>query len=310
MLEAQQSNRDSLSLFEYPETVHKKRLIGLTTTVGAAYVATSVALYQTWYSDFPRSDFHLFDDWGEWQNMDKMGHVFTAYFQGVMGYKMARWTGLNEQKAITIGVVAGSLFQTTVEIMDGFSSKWGFSLSDMGANVIGSGSFALQQKIWGQQKIMFKISSWPSTYPEDLLISSLGNTTTPATRARDLFGSGSLERFLKDYNAQSYWMSFNINSFIPNSKAPNWLNIAVGYSGENMYGGFENEWEIDGNHYVYDQLPYRQYMLGLDVDLSRIKTNKHFVKALLTAINFYKLPMPAVEFTSQGDISFHLLFKS
>jgi len=242
--------------------------------------------------------------------MDKMGHVFTAYFQGVMGYKMARWTGLKEQKAVTIGVVAGSLFQTTVEIMDGFSSKWGFSLTDMGANVIGSGSFALQQRIWGQQKIMFKIASWPQSYPEDLIKSDQDFYTTPAFRARSLFGSSNLERFLKDYNAQSYWMSFNINSFVPQSKLPDWLNIAVGYSGNNMLGGYENVWELNGNQFIYDQVRYKQYMLGLDVDLSRIKTKKHFVRALLTAINFYKLPMPAIEITSQGDVQFHLMFKS
>lgn len=309
---AQDSTADSLDFFEFPSEIHKPRLIALSTTVGVSYVATSVALYNTWYSEYPKTSFHLFDDLGEWNNMDKFGHVYTAYFQGIMGYKMARWTGLSDKKAILIGAVAGSLFQTTVEVMDGFSSKWGFSLSDMAANVIGTSAFVIQQKYWGTQRIQLKISSWPEGHPDQLIYSSQGWTTSIKSRADFLFGSSFLERFLKDYNAQTYWLSANISSFLPQSKTPKWLNLSLGLSSENLYGGFENVWRINSSDFdANESFPREfQFLLGLDVDFTKIKTNKHFLKAILTALNMYRFPFPAIEFNTNGEVNFHLVFKN
>lgn len=309
---AQVSDQDSLSFFEFPTEIHKPRLIGLSTAVGVGYVATSVGLYNTWYSEFPRTNFHLFNDLGEWQNMDKFGHVFTAYFQGIMGYKMSRWTGLPENQAILIGAVAGSLFQTTVEVMDGFSSKWGFSLSDMAANVIGSAAFVFQQKAWGEQRIQLKISSWPEEHPDALISSDIGWTTNLTERADFLFGKSFLERFLKDYNAQTYWLSANVSSFSRNSHVPKWLNLALGFSSENLYGGFENTWELNATWFdANDEFPRQfQFLLGLDVDFTKIKTKKHFLKAILTALNMYRFPFPAIELNTSGELHFHLIFKN
>ena len=42
---------------------------------------------------------------------------------------------------------------------------------------------------------------------------------------------------LKDYNAQTYWFSANLKSFFPEIKFTAWLNVAVGYGAEGMFGG-------------------------------------------------------------------------
>ena len=76
-------------------------------------------------------------------------------------------------------------------------------------------------------------------------------------RIADLYGTNFFETFIKDYNGQTTWASFNIKAFMsPEQKAkspiPDWLNIAVGYGGDNMFGGFANEWNADGEDFLVD----------------------------------------------------------
>lgn len=301
--------------FTPADTLNKKRFNLALTSSSLIYTGFSIGLYNTWYRQYPQSKFHLFNDWNEWNNMDKAGHVYTSYFQGVLCYKGANWTGLEEDNSILVGAICGTLFQSTIEVMDGFSDKWGFSVGDMAANLAGVGTFVAQQKVWGEQRINLKVSSWPKNYSTQD-ISSIGGTatTTLDARATELFGKGFYESFLKDYNAQTIWASFNINSFIKKESAiPDWLNVAVGYGSENMFAGFENEWRNDNNEqFVLDNAVYpnyKQYYLGLDIDLTRIKVKSPFLKSLLSILNIFKLPLPAIEYNSLGKVRIHALSK-
>ncbi len=298
------------SFFTPADTFNSKRFnyaLGFSST---AFVGFSAALYQTWYKQYPQEGFHLFNDVGEWRHMDKIGHAYTPYFQGVLCYKGSKWTGLSDNKSILIGAVCGALFQTTIEVMDGFSSKWGFSLSDMGANAAGIGLFVLQQKYWKEQRIQLKISSIPKTYPDYIIIGDKGTSMSVQARADNLFGATYVEKYLKDYNAQVYWMTIDVNGFLNDgNKWPDWLNIALGYGAENMFGGFENKWEIDGEHFVLNQNDFpriSQYYLGFDIDLTKIKTKNDFFKGVLSIFNIFKMPSPAIELNSKGEVTFHV----
>lgn len=300
---------DTLSFWEPSPTFDKGRFNKALTFSAVTYSSFSTGLYLTWYRQYPTQGFHFFDDSREWQQVDKIGHVYTAYLQGVLCYKGARWTGLSEGKSITTGIICGSLFQTTIEVMDGFSSEWGFSVSDFGANVLGTTAFAAQQYYWGEQRILLKESSWAPIYSNDPITSVSGNsTTTLSTRARSLYGSSFLEKYLKDYNGQTYWASVNVHSFLSEqSSFPDWLNVAIGYGAQGMYGGFENKWTVDGETYVVDLPRYRQWYLSLDVDLTKIDTDNYFLKTILSVLNIIKVPAPAIEINTQGQIKLHLL---
>jgi len=296
------------------DSLNKTRFNLALTSSSLIYTGFSIGLYNTWYKQYPQTNFHLFDDWNEWNNMDKAGHLYTSYFQGVLCYKGARWTGLDEDDSILVGAICGSLFQTTIEVMDAFSEKWGFSLTDMAANVAGVSAFVVQQKVWGEQKINFKVSSWPKNYSDAQLFSTNNIASSSLERrAGDLFGESYSESFLKDYNAQIVWASFNVNSFLKTeSKVPDWLNVAVGYGSENMFGGFENSWTEDQHTFEVDELTYpryKQYYLGLDIDLTRIKVKSPFLKSLLSVLNIFKLPLPALEYNSLGQLKLHAFSK-
>lgn len=294
------------------DTLNKKRFNTALGFTAATYATFSVILYNTWYKKFDRSSFHFFNDVDEWKQMDKIGHTHTAYFQSALWYKGAKWTGLNEKKSIFTGMICGTLFQSTLEVMDGFSSKWGFSIPDMAANIAGVSGFALQQHYWQDQRITLKVSSIPVSYSSDPILSeSTSSTSSLSTRADQLFGANYFESFLKDYNAQTYWASVNVHSFLQKgNKWPVWLNIAVGYGAENMFGGFENRWSEDGQNFIADNLiypRYRQFYIGFDVDLPKIKPKNPFLKTIFSIINIFKIPSPALEINTQGNVVFHLL---
>ncbi|NNK89971.1 MAG: DUF2279 domain-containing protein, partial [Saprospiraceae bacterium] len=107
----------------------KRKQILTLGTIGL-YSAASTGLYFAWYKQYDQEAFHFFNDWGEWNNMDKAGHSYATYTQVLLLHKGAQWAGYENQKALNMSVLGALIFQNTFEIMDGFSRGWGFSLGD------------------------------------------------------------------------------------------------------------------------------------------------------------------------------------
>ena len=89
-----------------------------------SYAGSMVMLYNFWYKDYPMEGFHFFNDNQEWKQMDKVGHAFSAYQVGLLGIELYRWTGHSPKKSVWVGGAIGSLFLTSIEVLDGFSSQW------------------------------------------------------------------------------------------------------------------------------------------------------------------------------------------
>lgn len=186
----------------------------------------------------------------------------------------------------------------SIEYLDGRSAEWGWSWGDAGADLLGASLFSLQQLTWKEQKIQLKFSSFPKRYDASL-----------KPRVNDLFGSSFQSKLLKDYNAQTYWLSFNLHSVFKSSRLPAWLNISFGYGAEGMLGGYEN-YAVDKNgSVIFDKrdIPrYRQWFLSPDIDLSKIKTKSRFLHTVLETFNALKVPAPTLEF-SRGSFKLHAL---
>jgi len=265
------------------------------TAHAALWTGTFITLNQAWYADYPRQPFHFFNDLPEWQQMDKAGHVWTAYQVSRLSGDIWRWSCLDPKKAVWLGGISGLAYQSVIEILDGFSEKWGFSIWDMAANVAGAGAYVSQQLLWKDQRILFKFSYFPYAYPPDL-----------QARASELFGTGA-ERILKDYNAQTYWVSVNLGSFMPRSGIPKWLSLSLGYNARLMVGGRENVW-IDGTGMTVDRSDvkrYRRFFLSADVDLTKIRTRSKLLRSVFSAVNMIKIPAPALEFNTDGKVRLH-----
>jgi hypothetical protein len=300
--------QDSLSLFERAPEFHQDRFysgLGLST---AAYGATLYGLSEAWYKESGFGKFHFQDDFGEWEHVDKAGHIFTNYFESAWVSNSLQWAGIERKKAIYYGVGASLLFQGTIEILDGFSNRWGFSWSDMGANLLGSGIFLSQELLWREQRIRLKWSVQPIHYATTPLRAENGSTfSSPLDRARSLYGTTLVERILKDYNGQSIWLSINIADFLSkDSQWPKWLSLSLGYGAENMYGGYSNRWTEGSSVYDLSSFErYHQFYIGPDIDWSKIKTKSSFLNTLFEMLNILRLPFPALELNGQGQLIWH-----
>ena len=76
------------------------------------------------YSKTEKDKFHLFNDWGEWNQMDKIAHSFNCYFESKWHYDLYKWAGVKEKNAIWIGMLMGNAWQLSIEVNDGFQKKW------------------------------------------------------------------------------------------------------------------------------------------------------------------------------------------
>lgn len=255
----------------------------------SAYTAGSlIYLNEVWYKQYKTSSFHFFNDNNEWCQMDKVGHAFTTYQSGRLLYSAMRWAGFDKKKSILLGETYGTLYMTAIEIMDGYSSGWGFSWGDETANVSGGLLFGLQQYFWDEQRIQLKFSTHLSPYAK--------------YRPNEL-GSNFGERVIKDYNGQTYWLSVNIFSFLKEgSRFPKWLNMAVGYGADGMISGSDNYVIINPDKSVTSFKRYRKFSLSLDVDLSKIKTRSKVLKGIFSAFSVLKVPFPAIRYQN-GKIS-------
>jgi uncharacterized protein YfiM (DUF2279 family) len=307
------------------DSIHKGRL-WLTTVGGVAgYSGAMVGLYQAWYSDYPLTRFHTFNDNKEWMQMDKMGHWLMSYHESRWAAMGANWVGFSDRKSAWIGFASGQLIQTSFEIFDGFSDEWGWSWGDIGFNTLGSGMFLAQQLGWREQRIVMKMSARPVRYPSDRLypITPVDGTeyTTLKDRADELYGTGPVNLFLKNYNTLAVWASVNPRSFMndkDNHWWPRWLNVAVGMGADNMFAGFDYEWQKDKSctgpdcvTYRVDAVQYprtRQMFLSLDLDLSRIPVRNRFLRTLLSTANIFKIPAPTLEWRSGGKWKGHWIY--
>ena len=276
-----------------------KRLIVLTGLLSTGYVSSLLVLNEFWYKPFPKSKFYFFNDNAEWNQMDKFGHAFSGYLLSRLSYEGFNWTGLKDEKAIVYGSLVSFLYLSNIEVLDGVSAKWGASAGDVLGNTFGAALFVTQQFAWDEQKVLLKVSTHRKKYSGDL-----------KNRAQQLFGDNFLERSLKDYNAQTYWLSFNMASLFNTPKDfPQWLNVALGYGSEGLLGVFENKWNNDG--VLLDRTDikrYRQYYVTLDIDWAKIPTHKKGLKVLFKIFRLIKLPFPTVEMNSVNGAKFHWLY--
>lgn len=289
----------NFSIAQPNDTVNSRRVWLVAGTHAAAFGGSLIVLSNAWYNDYEHTSFHTFNDSKEWQQVDKVGHGWTAYNVSRGSAASWRWTGLSDKKSAWIGGLSATAYLTAIEFLDAHSSKWGWSWSDIATNFIGSGMFVSQELLWKEQRVQFKFSFHGKKYNEQIL----------EERADDLFGKTWYERMLKDYNAQTYWLSFNLKSFFPKSKLPAWLNVAAGYGADGMFGGFENIWTADASTINRTDIPRkRQYYIAPDIDFTKIKTNKKWVKSVLFMLNAFKCPAPALMIDSKGKFRAYAIY--
>jgi len=305
--------------FFQPSPVLNKPRVGFVSgMIGGLYAAANVWWSSAWYSKYERGKFQFFNDWREWNHMDKFGHVYSCYIETKFTYDLYHWAGVKDKHSIWVAMLMGNAWQLSIEINDGFQKKWGFSWPDVAMNITGSLMFGIQQYIWKDQRIQMKMSAFPVNYDQykDPLVKE---------RANKLYGTSFAESLLKDYNAMTIWWSVAPGAFIKkeNSKFPKWLQFAFGYGAKGMLGGYKNIWsandlsgDLTGDIDPADIVDrtniqrLKRFYLSVDIDWTKLPVKRAWAKGLMKVLNVLKLPAPAVEFNNNqhgSKVAWHWL---
>ncbi|TDE04825.1 DUF2279 domain-containing protein [Flavobacterium sandaracinum] len=284
------SQNQEESFFKPSDSLNAKRQNSVIISEAVLATGTLIGLNQLWYAEYPKSNFHFINDNADWLQMDKAGHVFSSYHLGRFGAEMLHWSGATKKNQLIYGAGLGFAFLTAVEVLDGYSSEWGASSGDIIANAAGTALYISQELIWKEQRITPKFSF---------------HTTKYASERPEVLGGSFSEQILKDYNGQTYWLSVNLHSFAKGSKIPKWLNVALGYGAEGMITGRnENRTTFSASN----TQRFRQFYLSLDVDLTKIKTNSHFLKTVFSVFNTIKIPAPTIELRRFNEVKYHFIY--
>lgn len=275
-------------------TKFKTRKLILASGTSVFAIGSLIGLNQAWYSTYNTGSFHFFNDNKEWLQIDKLGHSYSTYQSGRLMIDAFKWAGFSKKSQLIYGGGIGYLYMSAIEVMDGFSRGWGYSWGDQLCNTIGTSAAVSQAALWDEQRIQFKFSYQKSGF---------------AKYNPSLLGNSFSTQLLKDYNAQTYWLSFSPFTFTKKyPRIPRWINLSLGYSASGMIGGFENVKKVydgDGNEITFERV--RQFYLSFDLDLTKIKTKSKVLKSIFSCINILKIPAPTIEFQKNG-LRLHALY--
>ena len=257
------------------ESIFSSQRFTLTTTgIGLTSIGSIYGLNKLWYSNENQSSFHLFNDSKNWMQMDKMGHAFTVYHLTRGLNEIYTWTGLSQKKSLWTAAGISMGYLSAIEILDGFSETWGFSLSDMAFNTLGMGLYLFQEHYFQRQIFKPKFSFHQTRFAE---------------QRPDVLGNNFVESLLKDYNGQTYWLSFSPFQ-LGVQQWPNWLMLSFGHS---IRG------RLKGDAPIYEGIESnRELLFSLDIDLSQISVKSKLLKSFLEALNTLKLPFPSILYTN------------
>jgi hypothetical protein len=264
--------------------IKPENLVILSSVYAGAFVFLDIYQRHAWWSN-QRGGFHFEEDWVSALQSDKAGHAFGGYIASYLMSEGLMSSGFSWNEATLLGSVFGCVYQTYVEMNDGFAKQWGFSPSDWYFDAIGPIFFLAQHHVAALQNITPKWQYVPSKWMNEPQI------TRPST-------------FIDDYNSSTFWWSVNVYNVLPKKLKKfwlPWLNIAFGYGADAV------DAEKDPNQ-PPDQLSQRRYVIALDYNLVRLLPNGgHFWNWFRQSLDFIKFPSPALEF-SNGVTRFELLY--
>lgn len=273
------------TLSDSGRVLNKKRLTGLIVGSTVAYGATLYGLNELWYSNNPKQSFTFFNDNAEWKQVDKVGHFYSTFYISYASDAALRWAGVKDRRAALIGSLVGFGVMLPIEIMDGYSAAYGASVGDLAANAAGAALYLGQTLLWKELRIYPKFSFHQTKY---------------APMRPDVLGDSFVSEMFKDYNGQTYWLSFDMDQFL---RFPKWLNLAVGYGAEGMVYARDEQ-----NIEAQIGTPYRQYYLALDFDLRAIRTRSKFLRGVIEVVSLIRLPAPALQFSEKGVKAYAFYF--
>ncbi|MFL5581962.1 MAG: DUF2279 domain-containing protein [Gemmatimonadaceae bacterium] len=249
----------------------------MATAAVAGNVALLVYFKQAWWSGERADHFFFHSDWDqEFRDQDKLGHAWGGYHLTRAGVELLDLACVSRRKAVLMSAGYAAAFQLQIEIWDGFYEAYGFSYPDIMMNTAGAALAVLHERTPRTRAV--KPTIWYKP--------------TAAWHRRDEHGGN--PRATVDYSGQSYWLSVDVDTLLPQGARrywPGFVRLSVGHS--------VTDW-IDPNTGAAMRAK-RRILLSLDVDPEKLPGNHpawRFTKRQLSYLHF---PSPALQLTPKVE---------
>jgi len=216
-------------------------------------IAATVGIYgmNSWWEDGFTGSFHTVDEGWFGQNTyaggaDKVGHAFFTYTGARLLTRAFEALGNDPGHALRLGVWTSLGVMTAVEVVDGFSKKYRFSMEDAVANAVGAAFAVLVEK--------------------DPRIDALLDFRLLYQRSDDAKRVGETD-FIADFSGQTYLLAFKVDGVPRLRDVPlvRYVELLVGY---NTRGYEPNDGTMND--------PHRRIYYGVGINLSRLLSDTVF----------------------------------
>src|SRR6266508_3747769 len=109
----------------------------------------------------------------------------------------------------------------------------------------------------------------------------------------------------------NFVMQVSLKSFFKQTILPSWLNISLGYGADGMFGEFENKCADTDSGFPINRTDIprkRQFYLAPDLDFTKIKTNKKWLRTVFFCLNAFKCPAPIFMIDAKGAIKIYPIY--
>ncbi len=270
-----EDHSDSLNNFSIP------KFVGVASTTLLAYGAAYWLILDKGWWDEGKTDFHFENDFYYAKNLDKLGHFASGVLMGEFFYEGYHWAGVSERNAYLFAGSSAFLTHVAIDIKDGYSPEWGFSVFDVFFGTLG-GFYPMAKRYVPLFKYFdLKWSYW---------INSKAYYRTSDTGI-----------FTDDYVNQTFWLSLKVYRMLPvkaRAYYPEWLAFAFGLSiDEGRFTHSKNGGFKKGHYEIY---------FALDYDLEAFKPHSRLARTLVKSLNYFKLPAPTLQL--YPDFKIHWIY--
>ena len=216
-------------------------------------IAATVGFYgaNNWWEDGFTGSFHTVDEGWFGQNTyaggaDKAGHAYFTYTGARLLTRAFEAVGNDPGRALRLGAWTSLGVMTGVEVIDGFSKKFRFSMEDAVANAVGAAFAVLVEK-----------------YPR---VDALLDFRLLYQRSDDAQRVGETD-VIADYSGQTYLLAVKADGVPRLREVPvvRYLELQVGY---NTLGYEPNDGTMND--------PHRRIYYGIGINLSRLLSDTVF----------------------------------
>jgi hypothetical protein len=246
--------------------------------VGAVAVGGNLALHQyfrqAWWSG-ERAD-HMWINWERhepFREMDKFGHAYGGFHLARLGGDLLEGACVGERKAAWWGAAYAAAFQLQIELWDAKQKEYGFSPPDLAANTAGA-LLAVGQRYSPALRVVKPTISYARTAAARRYGRAQGSELRPTT----------------DYSGQTYWLSIDVDSLLPDGARkwwPDFVRASIGHSITDYVDPATGR----------EQRARREILLSFDLDPERLPGNHPVWRRVKHELSYYRFPAPALRLT-------------